>query len=150
MKRNKSFANIDVDHLKYMNPNAFTKVVNEDGTEYFPYSAWELLGKNVATITQNFIDSGLNVIINGYLEVEAWVKIEKHIDINHKFLLLPDEPTNIVRDGQRTKEIKMGEKAVKRGQKHFKEERFFINFELIDTSNHSLLETVELIEEMVK
>ena len=52
-KRNKSFANIDVDHLKHMNPNAFTKLVDADGDEDYPYSAWELLGKNVALLAQS-------------------------------------------------------------------------------------------------
>ncbi len=148
-KRNKSFANIDVDHLKHMNPNAFTRVVDEDGAEDFPYSAWNLLGKNAAILAQSFLDNGLDVIINGYLEIEAWEEIEKLLKIDHKFLLLPDESTNIERDGQRTEEIKMGEKAVGRGQKHFRNEEFYKNFELIDTSGHSLLETIRSIEEMI-
>jgi len=149
-KRNKTYANIDVDHLKHMNPNAFTKVINDDGSEDFPYSAWRLLGKKTAILAKSYIDYSLDVIINGYLEVEAWEEIEKQITIDYRLLLLPAESANIERDSQRTKEVQMGQKAVKRGQKHFKEERFFKKFELIDTSNHSLLETVELIEEMVK
>jgi len=76
-KTNRTFANIDVDHLKHMNPNAFTRIVDVDGDEDFPYSAWELLGKNVALLAQSFIDNQLDVIINGYLEVEAWQEIEK-------------------------------------------------------------------------
>jgi len=144
-KRNKSFSNIDVDHLKHMNPNAFTKIIDEDGDEDFPYSAWGLLGKNVALLAQSFLDSGLNVIINGYLEVESWQEIEKLLKLDHKFLLLPDEATNIKRNSQRTKEVKMCEKAVRLGQKYFRKTEFYEDFITLDTTH----QTVDMIIDQI-
>ena len=149
-KRNKSFANIDVDHLKHMNPNAFDKDSSEATEDHVPYLAWGLLGKNTAAIAKNFLDNGQDVIINGYLEIEAWEEIEEHLEIDYRFLLLPSEIVNIERDSQRTAEIKMGEKAVQRGQEHFRNERFFQSFEVLETSDQSILETVQYIEESIK
>jgi len=147
-RRNKSFANIDVDHLKHMNPNAFDKDSSEATDEHVPYLAWGLLGKNIAIIAKNFIDEGLDVIINGYLEVEAWEAIAHDVKLDHKLLLLPDESTNIQRDGQRTEDIKMGEKAVLRGQQYFKTTSFYDSFHAIDTSDNSLEDTVTRIAEL--
>lgn len=149
-KTNKTFANIDVDHLKHMNPNAFTKVVEENGYVDYPYSAWELLGKNVALLAQSFIDNQLDVIINGYLEEESWREIEKNIKLDNKFLLLPEESINIIRDNSRTDEIKMGEKAVKRGQEYFKNTRYYSDFTLLDTSSKSVEDTVKIIVETIE
>jgi thymidylate kinase len=149
-KQLKSFVNIDVDHVKHMNPNAFKKVIDEDGEDDWPYSAWRLLGENIALLAKNFLDHGNDVIINGYLEVESWQEIEKHITIDYKFLLLPTLEVNIQRDAGRTDEVKMGPKAVKKGQNYFRTAEFYNDFIRIDTSEDSTEETLQKIMEIIK
>lgn len=148
-KYQKSFVNIDVDPLKHMNPNAFTRVVNEDGEEDWPYDAWGLLGENIALLAQNYLEHGHDVVINGWLEVESWQEIETQIRIDHKILLLPDIETNKKRDDGRTEEVKMGEKAVLRGQDYFKTNVYYRNFTVIDTSNETAEDTVKRITEIL-
>ena len=141
--------NIDVDHIKHMNPNAFKRKVDEDGDEDFPYSGWKLLGENVGLLTSNFNARGYDVIINGYLEVAAWVEIEKVVKIDYKLLLLPDLEKNKKRDASRTSEIKMGEKAVKRGRDYFKKTDYYESFIKVDTTHESIQETVQSIENII-
>jgi adenylate kinase family enzyme len=148
-KQLKSFVNIDVDHLKHMNPNAFTKVIDEDGEEDWPYSAWELLGENIALLAKNFLNHGNDVIINGYLEVESWQEIEKNISIDYKFLLLPKLEVNIQRDDNRTEEIKMGSKAIKKHQELFRKTEFYDDFIKINTSEDSIEQTIQKITDII-
>ena len=148
-KKDKNFVNIDVDDIKHMNPNAFKKVIDKDGEADWPYSEWELVGENTAILANNFLKHGYDVIINGYLEVEAWRQIQKHLTLDNSFLLLPDVETNILRDAERTDEVKMGEKAVKRGQQYFMDETFYDGFTKLDTSSHTLDETIKSILEAI-
>ena len=141
--------NIDVDPIKHMNPNAFTRLTNEDGDEDWPYSAWGLLGENIALLAKNYLEHGYDVIINGWLEVEAWQEIEKRIKIDHKVLLMPEIAINIERDAGRTEEIKMGEKAVARGQDYFNNTNYYADFNKIDTSTDSVDETMTRIIEII-
>ncbi len=64
-KKLTTYVNIDVDPIKHMNPNAFTKVIDGDGEEDWPYSAWGLLGENIALLAENYMKHGHDVIING-------------------------------------------------------------------------------------
>ena len=74
----------------------------------------------------------------------------KNIKLDNKFLLLPEESINIIRDNSRTDEIKMGEKAVKRGQEYFKNTRYYSDFTLLDTSSKSVEDTVKIIVETIE
>jgi len=145
-KELKKIVNIDADHIKHMNPGAFAKVTDKDGNEDWPYSAWGLVGENIAILAENFMSHGYDVIINGWLEVEAWKEIEKRIKLDHKLLLLPDEDTNILRDDGRTDEVKMGELAVKRGRKYFDSEPYYSDFIKLDTSSETIEQTVTRIK----
>ena len=132
-KKLSTFVNIDADHLKHMNPNAFTRIVKSDGEEDWPYSSWGLLGENVALLTNNFLKHGYDVVINGWLEVESWKEIDKQININHRIILLPDIETNKQRDAGRTEQVKMGEKAVERGHKYFSSTDYYNNFTRLES-----------------
>jgi guanylate kinase len=149
VKRFKNSVNIDVDPLKHMNPNAFIKVINDKGEEDWPYLAWGLLGENTALLVENYIKHGHDVIINGWLEVEAWLEIEKRIKIDHKILLMPEIRVNIERDAGRTEEVKMGERAVLRGRDYFKSTSYYHDFVVLDTANEALEDTVKTITEII-
>ena len=142
--------NIDVDPIKHMNPNAFTKVIDDDGEEDWPYSAWGLLGENIALLAENYMKHGHDVIINGWLEVESWQEIEKRQKIDYKILMLPDIETNKNRDAGRTQEVKMGEKAVLRGHEYFKTTDYYQGFIVIDSSSENVDQTVDQIIGQIK
>lgn len=122
----------------------------KDGEEDWPYSAWGLLGENIALLAENYMKHGHDVIINGWQEVEAWQEIEKRITIDHKVLLLPDIEINKKRDEGRTKEVKMGEKAVLRGHDYFKTTDHYQDFIVIDSSSKNVGQTVDRIIGLIK
>lgn len=148
-KQLENFVHIDADYVKHMNPNAFTKIIDADGGENWEYSAWGLLGENIALLTKNFMEHGYDVIINGWVEVETWVEIEKLIKINHRILLLPEIDVNIARDAGRPEQMRMGEKAIHRGHDYFTSNKYFESFTKIDTSNDAVEETTARIVEII-
>jgi len=117
--------NIDAaDHVKHMVSNPF---IYDDSTE--GVKQWELLGDNIGALATNFINSGYNVIINGYINEPAWRKIQSHIVLTHKVLLLPNMDTVINRDSLRPADYVMGKEEVKKHHDYFSSSHFFNNFQ---------------------
>ncbi len=133
--------NIDADHVKHMVSNPF---IYDDSTE--GVKLWELLGDNIGALAANFVNSGYNVIINGYINEPAWHKILEHIQLTHRLLLLPKIDEVIKRDLLRHEDYVMGEKAVREHYDYFSTSHFFDDFFRLDTSEQTNEETVNFIK----
>lgn len=143
-KRLKHCVNIDADHIKHMIVSGF--YVNEDNPsdpEGWGFSEWELVGESIGLLAHNFLEHGYDVIINGYIDEPAWTAIEKQININHKVLLLPHLNEVTKRDSGRSADIQMGAASVARHHQHFSTDPYFKAFHVLDTTTHSIDETVE-------
>ena len=137
-------ANIDADHIKHMIVGGFyVDEANPEDPEGWGFSEWELVGDNIGLLTSNFLDHGYSVIINGYIDELAWLAIGQHVSLNHKVLLLPHVDTVISRDTGRTADMQMGGTTVALHHHHFSTEDFFKDFIKLDTTSHSVDETVK-------
>jgi len=136
--------NIDADYVKHMVSNPFIYDDSPEGIKQ-----WELLGDNIGILVNNFIESGYNVIINGYINEPAWHKIIEHIELTHKVLLLPKIEEVIKRDSLRQEDDVMGEKAARKHHDYFSSSHFFDDFIKLDTSAQTDQETVGLIRDKV-
>lgn len=132
--------NIEVDHVKHFIVNGF---IYEDKPE--GVSQWELLGKNIGMLAKNFQEAGYNVIISGYLKEVSWESIQKHIVIDHKVLLLPHVDAVTRRDAGRNEDDRMGAEAVQEHHDYFSTSSFYDDFIKIDSTGHSIDETLEEI-----
>jgi cytidylate kinase len=141
----KQCVNIDVDYVKHFIVNSF--VYDHSSNEGI--EQWKLLGDNIGLLTNNFLKSGYNVIINGFLDESAWIEVERHISITHKVILLPDIDISIQRDGERHEDYIMGEEIVKAHRDQFSNSGFYKNFIKIDTSSHNVDETVSNILKII-
>lgn len=139
-KKIKQCVNIDADHVKHFIVNGFIYDDTPAGVKQ-----WELLGENTGILARNFVNAGYNVIINGYINEPAWHTLQRHVKLTHKVLLLPKLAKVQERDAGRDAEIRMGEKAVDRHHDYFTGSSFFDDFARIDSSEHSVEETVTLI-----
>ncbi|HET8991928.1 MAG TPA: nucleoside-triphosphatase [Candidatus Saccharimonadales bacterium] len=141
-----SCVNIDADHIKHMVVSGF--YVNEtspEDPEGWGFSEWDLVGDSIGLLARNFLDHNYDVVINGYINEPAWHAIEKHIDIYCKILLLPDVDKVKLRDSGRVADIQMGEETVTKHHKHFSNDKFYKDFITLDTTEHSVEETVEAV-----
>lgn len=139
--------NIDADHVKHMIVSGFYKDSSMPGGGGF--TEWGLVGDSIGLLAANFLNEGYDVVINGYIDEPAWSNIEKHIKITHKVLLLPELSTVINRDGGRRSDIAMGEASVRPHHNTFSTDTFYESFEKLDTTNHTVEETIDSIRRMI-
>lgn len=139
-KKIEKCVNIDADHVKHMIVSGFIYDDTPEGIKQ-----WELLGENIGLLAGNFQRTGYNIIINGYINEPAWDNIVKHVELTHKFLLLPDLDTVKERDSQRHKDFVMGEKAVTAHYEYFSNSDYYKDFTKLDTTNHNIEETIQAI-----
>lgn len=146
-KRVPHCVNIDADHIKHMIVDGFYKDDNNAGGRSF--SQWKLVGESIGLLTANFLKEGYNVIINGYIDELAWSAIEKHNEVTHKILLLPELHVVAQRDTGRKEDVQIGSDAVAEHHLHFSSDSFFNDFIKLDTTHHSVNETVESVLKII-
>ena len=139
--------NIDADHIKHMIVSGFYK--DDKNPAGWGFNQWELVGDSIGMLAANFRKEGYSVIINGYLDVPAWTRIEQHTSINHKILLLPRLDTVVARDAERKEEYILGKESVAEHHNEFSNNGLFLAFTKLDTSNHSVDETIEEIKKVL-
>ncbi len=139
--------NIDADHIKHMIVSGFYK---DDSPGGWGFNQWGLAGDSIGLLARNFLDSGYSVIINGYIDEPAWTNIQKHVSFTHEVLLLPHLDAVASRDAGRREDVRMGAEAVREHHTHFSTDTFFNDFIKLDTSGHTIEETVSQILEIVK
>ncbi len=144
VKQIDSCVNIDADTLKHMIVTGF---IYGDSAEGIPQ--WGLLGTNIGMLAKNFQDAGFNVIINGYINEPAWENIQKYVTLTHKVLLLPHPEIIAQRDTGRPEDIQMGAEAVEEHHEYFSNAVFYKDFTKVDSTTHSIEETVHTIKEML-
>ncbi len=138
--------NIDADHIKHMIVSGFYyNRANPEDEKEWGFNEWALVGESIGLLAQNFQKHGYDVILNGYIDAPAWEELQKLVTITHKVLLLPNVDTAKERDLSRREEVQQGEAAVERHHVHFSTDDFFKGFTVIDTTNHSVEETVDLV-----
>lgn len=141
--------NIDADHIKHMIPSGFSHEVQSDGSKKWSYHEWELVGDSIGLLATNFQARGFDVIINGYIDEPAWQAIEKHLTLTHKVLLLPELSVTQSRDQERPGDEPMGGDAVQEHHLHFSTDKFFDDFIKMNSTNHSVDETVGEIKKII-
>ncbi|MEX2006833.1 MAG: AAA family ATPase [Candidatus Saccharimonadales bacterium] len=139
--------NIDADHIKHMVVSGFYK--DEKNPAGWGFNQWGLVGDSIGLLADNFLKEGYKVIINGYLDKPAWTNLQKHLAITHRVLLLPKLETVTQRDAGRREDARMGGEAVGEHHSHFSNDNFFQDFIKLDTTDHTLDETVSKILEIV-
>lgn len=140
---------IDADHIKHMVYSGFSYELLPDGTKKWSFSEWPLVGDSIGLLAKNFQDKGFSVIINGYMDEPGWAAIQKHVAFTYKVLLLPNLATTIHRDSRRPEDYPMGEKIVKEHHDYFSTSDFIKDFTKLDTTTHSVDETVDEIRKML-
>lgn len=148
-KRIEKCVNIEADHVKHFVVDGFSREIMSDGTVKYEFDQWELVGESIGLLAYNFLDKGRNVIINGYIDVSAWESISKHINLTHKFLLLPHIEIVTKRDEGRREDMQMGSSAVKEHHEHFSTDDFYSSFTKIDSTQHNIDDTVDAIMEVI-
>ena len=136
--------NIDVDVVKHFIHSGF---IYDDSPEGI--AQWELLGINLGQLAANFKQAGYNVVVNGYLNVPAWSKLQSFVSFDSRFLLSPDIQTIIERDASRSEDDTMGEKAVRTHNTFFSTDPYFDDFIKINSTEHTVQETVAIILDYV-
>jgi hypothetical protein len=123
---------------------------NPEDEKGWGFNEWALVGESIGLLAQNFLAHGFSVIINGYIDAPGWKNIEKLVTISHKILLLPHVDTAILRDVRRAEDVQQGEASIKRHHEHFSTNDFFNDFTKIDSTSHTVDETVQKILDVVK
>jgi adenylate kinase family enzyme len=142
--------NIDADHIKHMIVSGFYyDRANQEDEKEWGFNEWALVGESIGLLAQNFQRHGYDVIINGYIDAPAWEEIQKLVTITHKVLLLPSIDTAKELDSGRREDVQQGEAAVERHHVHFSTDTFFKDFTTIDTTNHSVDETVNEVQKVL-
>ncbi len=148
-KQLKQCVNIDADHIKHMIVSGFSYELKPDGTKKWGFNQWELVGDSLGLLTRNFLDNSYNVIINGYLDEQAWLELQKHVILTHKVVLLPHIDMAVKRDSERSGDLAMGKSMVEEHHDYFSNNRFYRDFVKIDSTNHNTEETVHMIIDML-
>ncbi len=149
-KQFRKCANIDADHIKHMLVSAFSYDLNADGTKRWSFNDWVLVGESIGMLANKFQQARYDVIINGYIDEAAWDKIQKQINITHKFLLLPSLDTTKYRDKQRPDDQPMGSQMVAEHYNYFSTANFYHDFVKLDTTTQEVEETVGIIEKILE
>ena len=142
--------NIEVDHIKHFVVSGFKYDLAPDGTKQWRFEEWQLVGDSIGLLARNFHEIGYNVIINGYMDEDGWEATVKHIELTHKFLLLPDTKTVVDRDADRPGDLPMGKETVLKHHNDFSNNKFYDDFTKIDSTNHTTEATVEIIAKQLK
>lgn len=142
--------NIEVDHVKHFIKNGFRIEHWPSGKEKWVFEQWSLVGDSIGLLAKNFQDKGHDVIINGYMDEAAWKAVLEHVQLNYKFLLLPNFDTILERDAQRSGYDIMGKEAIQEHHDDFANNPYYKSFTKIDSTEHSVDETVALILEKIK
>lgn len=132
--------NIDVDDVKHFIHNGFNYDDSPEGI-----AQWELLGMNIGQLAGNFKQAGYSVVINGCLNVPAWLKLQSFITFDSKFLLLSDINTTLKRDVLRGVEGAMGEEAVRTHTAFFSTDPYFNDFLKFDSAGQTANETAAAV-----
>jgi ribose 1,5-bisphosphokinase PhnN len=143
----KSCVNIDADHIKHMIVSGFYK--DESNAGGWSFNQWGLVGDSIGLLADNFIDEGYDVIINGFLDNEAWESLEKRISITHKVLLLPSVEVTADRDSKRPEDFVMGKDAIEQHHSYLTNDDFYSSFHKLDTSDQTLDETILAIKKLL-
>ncbi|HJQ08274.1 MAG TPA: adenylyl-sulfate kinase [Candidatus Saccharimonadales bacterium] len=133
----KQCVNIDADVVKHMIVNGFIYGNEPGGVEQ-----WRLLGTNIGMLAKKFHEAGYNVIINGYINELAWESIQQCITFSHKVLLLPHLDAVTKRDNGRHEGYRQGAEAVKEHHSYFSNASFYNDFVKIDSTSHTVDETI--------
>ena len=141
--------NIDADHIKHMIVSGFYYDLKPDGTKKWGFNQWGLVGDSIGLLARNFLDAGYNVIINGYVDEPAWTNLQKHVSLTHKVLLLPHLDAVTKRDAGRNEDVRMGNEAVNEHHAHFSNDGPFKDFTKLDTTSHTIEETISEVLEIV-
>lgn len=130
---------VDLDTIKHFVVTGFKYDKSGTGLEQ-----WKLLGRNAAQVIRNFLDSGYSVVVNGMVNEETWDEIFKINQPDLKVLLMASREINIDRDAGRTEQAQMGEDSVHEHQSYFDaaQKAYFKDFKVIDTSRHTVDESV--------
>lgn len=142
--------NIEVDHVKHFVMNGFRVEHWPSGKEKWVFEQWPLVGDSIGLLAKNFLDKGQDVIINGYMDETAWNAVSERVQLTHKFLLLPHLDTIFERDAMRTGYDIMGKEAIQEHHDDFSNNPYYTSFTKIDSSEHSVDETVELLLDKLK
>lgn len=142
-------ANIEADHVKHFLKDGFREATSSDGSKKWDYVEWRLVGESIGLLAKKYLETGRNIIINGYIDIDSWNEILKYVKFTDKFLLLPDLGTVIKRDDLREQNIKMGYKAVKEHHDYFSNEKFYNDFVKIDSTSHNIDQTVSIIMNII-
>ena len=149
-KQLKRCVNVDADHIKHMIVSGFSYELKPDGTKKWNFNQWELVGDSLGLLARNFLDNSYNVIINGYLDEQAWLELQKHVILTHKVVLLPHIDMAVKRDSERSGDLAMGKSMVEEHHDYFSNNRFYRDFVKIDSTNHNTEETVHMIIDMLE
>ncbi len=141
--------NIEVDHVKHFIKNGFRIEHWPSGKEKWVFEQWPLVGDSIGLLAKNFQDKGHDVIINGYMDESAWEAVLEHVQLTHKFLLLPELETILKRDAQRTSYDAMGEEAIQEHLDDFTNNSYYKSFEFIDSTGYSIDDTAQLIIKII-
>lgn len=133
--------NIDTDHVKHMIVSGFYDDPTLPAGGYF--TEWELTGESIGLLAANFISKGFSVVINGTMDSSAWQKIEEHITIATKLILLPELEENTSRDAGRNKQDVMGELAVIEHRDMFMSDTYFDDWQKLDSTSMTIDQTVQ-------
>ncbi len=145
-KRDKT-VNIEADQVKHFIQSGFSYELDSDGNKIWSFTEWVLAGESIGLLAENFQKKGFEVIVNGYIPEVAWREILKKVKLTHRFLLLPGLATVVMRDKQRSGDEPMGSGVVKEHHEYFSNSDFYKDFKTIDSSEHSVDETVNEILE---
>lgn len=137
--------NIDADHVKHMIVNGFVYDKGPAGIKQ-----WELLGENIGMLSRNFQQAGYKVIINGYINEPAWHNILRHVDLTHKFLLLPQLDTIKERDKMRHEDVVMGDEAIAVHHNYFSTADFYKDFVKVDSTADTVDGTVDKLLKLLE
>jgi energy-coupling factor transporter ATP-binding protein EcfA2 len=143
-KRLSPSVNIDVDTVKHFVVGGF----QYDGSDVGIHQ-WELLGDNLGLLAARYQRHGYHVIVHGYLNIGGWNHLHNHVTFDHKIVLLPNPDVLNTRDVERIAEYQMGPEWTAKHHAYFSADPFFVEFTVIDSSEHSPNDTADVIETLI-
>ena len=140
---------IDADLVKHMVVSGFERNTSTSTSEDWLFKEWETVGEAITSLIASFRKNNFDVVLAGFIDEEAWSQIFKEFKADSKFLLLPDIEENKRRNLQRPEHWRMQNKDVQRHQNHFKTSRIYDEFMTIDSTTHTVEQTVEEIKKLI-
>jgi hypothetical protein len=136
--------NIEADHVKHFIVSGF-RYDEPEGVDQ-----WRLLGANLGMLATNYEAAGYNVIVNGYLTVEAWQALFDRVTPTHRVLLLPVFEMVLARDAARPADDRLGEDELRRFHTFFYDHPIFKDFVAIDSTNLTVEESAAAVEGLLR